>query len=92
MAYAGARGETEKQMARALHLNLKQEEVHAGFGELQRRLNDAKRQTEIELNVANGLWAQQGHKFLPDFLNVAKAISSGTQAGGLQNASGCGCK
>ena len=44
MAYAGARGETEKQMERALHLNLKQEEVHAGFGELQRRLNDAKRQ------------------------------------------------
>jgi serpin B len=54
-----------------LHLNLKQQEVHVGFGELQRRLNDAKQQTGIELNVANGLWAQQGHKFLPEFLNLA---------------------
>jgi serpin B len=71
MAYAGARGDTEKQMAAVLHLNLKQEQVHAGFGELQRRLNDAKRQSGIELSVANGLWAQQGHKFLPEFLNVA---------------------
>jgi serpin B len=71
MSYVGARGDTEKQMAAVLHLNSKQQEVHTGFGELQQRLNDTKRQTGIELDVANGLWAQQGHTFLPEFLNFA---------------------
>jgi serpin B len=26
----------------------------------------------LELNIANGLWAQQGHAFLPSFLEIAK--------------------
>ncbi|MDB6018321.1 MAG: proteinase inhibitor serpin [Pedosphaera sp.] len=70
MTYAGARGETEKEMARVMHWGTNRNEVQAGFGELQKQLNEA--QNKVELNVANALWAQKGHPFLPDFLKVAQ--------------------
>jgi len=73
MTYAGARGETEKQMSRVLHLDKDQRKVHASFSELQRQLSEASNQKGIELSVANCLWAQKGHPFLPAFLEVAKA-------------------
>ena len=69
MTYAGARGDTEKQMAHVLHLSRDQPQVHSSFGELQRELDGAQR--GIQLNIANALWAQEGHPFLPAFLNLA---------------------
>ena len=73
MTYAGARGDTEKQMRQVLHLESDQRKVHSDFGELQRQLGKAGEQKGIELNVANALWAQKGHPFLPAFLDIAKA-------------------
>lgn len=72
MAYAGARGETEQQMVKALRFPPGQGDVHAGFAALQKQLNEAEKQEGIKLNVANGLWAQQGHPFLPAFLQIAQ--------------------
>lgn len=72
MTYAGARSETEKQMSRVLHLDHDQPKVHAAFAELQRQLAEAGNQKGIELSIANCLWAQKGHPFLPAFLTVAK--------------------
>jgi serpin B len=69
MTYAGARGDTEKQMAHALHFPSDQNRVHSGFAEAQRQLAEAEK--GIELNVANALWAQKGHPFLPAFLGIA---------------------
>jgi serpin B len=69
MTYAGARGETEKQMGQVLHFGKRK--VQTAFGELQRQLAEAGKQPGIELNIANALWAQQGHPFLPDFLKIA---------------------
>jgi serpin B len=71
MTYAGAQGETAGQMAQTLHFSTNQNQLAAGFGELQRQLHAAK--TGIELNIANGLWGQKGHPFLPAFLEVAKS-------------------
>src|SRR3982750_248236 len=65
LTYAGARGDTEKQMRQVLHLESDQRKVHAAFGELQQQLGKAGEQKGIELNVANSLWAQNGHPFLP---------------------------
>ena len=39
MTWAGARGETEKQMAKALHFTLPQDRLHAAFGALEKKLN-----------------------------------------------------
>ena len=44
MTYAGARGETEKQMANVLHFALPQEKLHAAFGQLEKQLNAGGRQ------------------------------------------------
>lgn len=71
MTYAGARGETEAQMARTLHFNADQSKFHAEFGELQNELNTIQEKKDVELNIANGLWAQAGHPFLPAFLDTA---------------------
>lgn len=72
MTYAGTRGETEKQMAQVLHFPPDQGQVHASFGELQRQLNEIQKKSGVNLNVANGLWAQKTHPFLPAFLEIAQ--------------------
>jgi serpin B len=72
MTYAGARGNTEKQMAQVLHFNQEQPRLHSSFGELQHQLGEAANQKGVELNIANALWAEQGHPFLPAFLEIAK--------------------
>src|ERR1041385_1229755 len=60
MAYAGARGDTEKQMSRVLHFDGAQRQPASSFGELQRQLNQASQHKSIELSIANALWAQKG--------------------------------
>jgi serine protease inhibitor len=84
MTYAGARGNTEMQMAQALHFGTNQ--VQSAFGELDQMLN--QRRAGIELSVANGLWVQKGQPFLPAFLKItreqfgaeANQIDFGTEA------------
>jgi serpin B len=72
MTYAGARGDTETQMARVLHFSKGDARLHSSFGELQRQLDDAAKQKGIQLDIANALWAQKGEPFLPAFLKIAK--------------------
>jgi serpin B len=71
MTYAGARGETEAQMARTLHFATDQEEFHIVFGDLQKQINAIQGKKNVELNIANGLWAQKEHPFLAPFLETA---------------------
>jgi len=70
LTYAGARGETEKQMRNVLHFANGQE-VHSDFGLLQHWLLAVGKQEGIELSIANALWAEQGNPFLPAFLKTA---------------------
>lgn len=72
MTYTGARGDTAKQMAQALHFSADQQQLASSFGALQRQLNAIEQKSGIQLAVANGLWAQQGHPFIPAFLDTAK--------------------
>src|SRR5438105_4642594 len=72
MTYAGARDETEKQMAKVLHFDADQQLVHRHFGELQHQLTEAGQQAGIQLNIANALWAQKGHPFRSSFLKLAR--------------------
>ena len=76
MAFAGARGETERQMANTLHYELPQSALHPSFNALDRELASRGRDLQVEenqffeLNIANAMWGQQGYEFLPDFLDV----------------------
>jgi serpin B len=66
MTYAGARGNTEKQMAEVLHFSLPQSELHPAFAELAGQMK-LKNAAGCQLKIANALWGQQGIAFLPDF-------------------------
>ena len=76
MAFAGARGETERQMADTLHYELPQSALHASFNALDREFASRGRDLQVEenqfleLNIANAMWGQQGYEFLPDFLDA----------------------
>jgi serpin B len=72
MTYAGARGDTEKQMGKVFRFDTNQNKLHAGFGQLQNQLNEYSKQKGIELTIANALWTQQDHPFIPRFLKTAK--------------------
>jgi serpin B len=75
MTYAGARGQTEQQMAQTLHF-LPQSRLHSAFNgldlELAKRGQDAKGKDGkgFRLNIANAIWGQQGYRFLPEFLDL----------------------
>ena len=72
MTYAGARGQTEKQMAEALHFSLEQELVHASFSKLHSKLNAIQDKGHTKLSIANSLWAQEGYNFLDTFFDLNK--------------------
>ena len=55
MTYAGARGNTEKEMAGVLHFNLSQTELHPAFKRLNRELAATARKSGQKLNIANAL-------------------------------------
>ena len=75
MTYAGARGETERQMADTMHYLLPQGGLHAAFNHLGLRLASRGSTLDSEdagfrLNMANAVWGQRGYGFLEEFLDV----------------------
>ncbi len=70
MTYAGARGETETEMAKALHLTLPKQRLHPAFATLRAHIDVGRRLGSHHLDVANRLWGQQGYVFLPEFLRI----------------------
>src|SRR5688572_13328740 len=74
MTYAGARGETESQMAQTLHF-LRQEQLHPAFNSLDLQLAErgkaqSEDETPLQLNIANAVWAEQTYPFLQGFLDT----------------------
>ena len=72
MTYGGARGETEKQMAHALHFDLPQDRLHSAFTALEENLNAIQQKGQVKLAVANSLWPQKGYPFSPDYLDLCQ--------------------
>ena len=76
MTYAGARSETEQQMADTLHFTLSQDSLHPAFDNLSIQLGkrgqgaQGKDAKGFRLNIVNALWGQTGYTFLPAFLDV----------------------
>ena len=77
MTYAGARGETESQMADALRFRLSQDRLHSSLNSLDIKLASRGEGGDgFRLSIANAIWGQQGYRFLPGFLDVL-ALSYG---------------
>ena len=76
MTYAGARGETERQMTEAVHFTLPQDRLHSVFNTLDTDLASRGQQEAGEdgevftLNIANAVWGQHDYEFLEPFLDV----------------------
>jgi len=76
MTYAGARGETEKDMAEALNFTLSQDRLHCAFNSLDLQLKQrgqgaqGKDGAGFRLDVANAIWGQEGYQFLAQYLDV----------------------
>ncbi len=72
MTYAGARGDTEKQMGDVLRFSAPRKHVHRAFATLAKDLNAGGKKNGYELITANALWGQKGYGFLPEFLQWLK--------------------
>jgi len=76
MTYAGARGETEQQMADVLHFDLLQNRLHPAFNSLDAELGSrgegakGKDGEGFSLNIVNAIWGQKDYEFLSEFLDV----------------------
>lgn len=73
MTYAGARGETQRQMAQTLHYTLDTSMIHQAFNALDlaltQRANPAK---GVTLNIVNSTWGQIGFPFKQQFADIQK--------------------
>jgi serpin B len=72
MTYAGARGDTADEMAKALHFTLPPDELHPAFAELLKELNGAGQKRGYQLSLANALWGQKGLSFKDDFVRLTR--------------------
>ena len=76
MTYAGARGDTKKQMADTLQFYLSQEELHPAFNSLDQELASrgegakGKDGEGFRLNIVNAIWGQKDYTFLVSFLDT----------------------
>lgn len=93
MTSAGARGETETQMAKVLHFPAvlveeespslagqrvrDRERFHSAFGAIIKDLNARGEKGSYELSVANALWGQKGYGLLAEFLELVKSNYGG---------------
>jgi len=76
MTYAGARGDTEKQIADTLQFHLSQEKLHPAFNSLDQELASrgegakGKDGEGFRLNIVNAIWGQKDYAFLVSFLDT----------------------
>lgn len=92
MVYAGARGETARQMADTLHFNLPQERLHAAFNALDHELASRARvivtdesgqsapEVAFALHSANAVWGDKRWHYRAEYLAVlAQNYDAGVQ-------------
>jgi serpin B len=67
MTFAGARGQTAKQIQQALDFRLPPSRLHAALNALDQALATIN-QPGVTLDIANALYGQKGEPFRPEFL------------------------
>ena len=91
LVYAGAQGQTELQMTRALHFPVivkpgtelsstliqNRQRFASVFGKIIENLNNRGKKSGYELRVANALWGQKDYGFLEEFLELIETNYDG---------------
>jgi serpin B len=71
MTYPGARGQTASQMRSALRFSLSDQALHPAFNALDLSLQKVNTSDgQIQLEVANAVWGQEGWHFTPTYLDL----------------------
>lgn len=69
MTYAGAKNKTENEMQNVLHFEKNSDDFHNAYSKY---INQIKNNKNINLNIANALWAQKGFYFEKKYINLLK--------------------
>jgi serpin B len=72
MVFAGADGDTEKQMAKVLHFDLGQDRLHPAFASVLKELNDPGDKRKYELSSVAGLWKTKRSTVLEEYRSLVK--------------------
>ena len=73
LTYAGAKGETEQQMAEVLRFSLPQDRLHPALNFMELTLTSPAQAGEkggFELGIANSVWGQEGHEFFAAYFDT----------------------
>lgn len=69
MAYSGANGETQEQIAHVMRFNIESDTVQVNFKKLIKSIND-ENEPGVQLEIANSVWAQKNYHFLGSYFNT----------------------
>ncbi len=78
LAYEGARGRVQKEMAEVLHFPLDLGRLHHEYKKERERLQGIQKKGDIELHVANSLWLQKGYPVKKAYIHALKRYYSVT--------------
>ena len=76
MTWAGAKNQTETQMAETMHFSFSQENLHPLFNEMDLGLNNRNQNDPenndkyLRLNINNEVWGQKDYSFLSTYLDT----------------------
>ena len=73
MTYAGADGETKKQISEVLNFPYNDKNFHAQMGQLQSNLLD-KQSEGVDIALANQLWAENSYRFKCRYLRTTQKL------------------
>lgn len=80
MLYAGARGDTEKQLASGMHFELTQDLFHQAMNTINQDL-DTRDDGAFRLNIDNNIWVQETYPIQTSYLDVLmQSYGSGVYA------------
>jgi len=91
MTYAGARGQTAREMSKVLKYSLDDADVHPAFAGLIKEINDSgdDKTPGYKVIAANALWGQKNYGFLPAYIQLTRDnYGSGLQEVDFKNAPG----
>lgn len=72
MTYAGAKGETEKQMSEVLNFEENKKDFHENYGYFQEKIAELNSTNGIELKLANKIWLQKNYSIQEKFGKTMK--------------------
>lgn len=69
MTYAGANGNTKREIGKVLHFDTNQNTVNKNFSVLLKYLNSINTENSVSIYSANSIWSQSGYFFKKEYIS-----------------------